>query len=104
MGLRPGQLQKLAVALAPFARHRDFLLPVQILRRQAVLARQHVRHRSRRDDAAAELARARPHIDQKVCRADGVFVVLDHNHRIADVAQPVQRLQQPVIVALVQPD
>ena len=35
---------------------------------------------------------------------NGVLVVLDHDHGIAEVAQPLQRLQQPRIVALVQAD
>ena len=37
-------------------------------------------------------------------RADGVLVVLDDDQRVAEVAQPGQRLDQPVVVALVQPD
>ena len=37
-------------------------------------------------------------------RADGVLVVLDDDQRVAEVAQPDQRLDQPVVVALVQPD
>ncbi len=35
---------------------------------------------------------------------DGVLVVLDDDQRVAEVAQPDQRLDQPVVVALVQPD
>ena len=49
-------------------------------------------------------ARTRPHVDQMVGRADRVLVVLDHDHRVAEVAQVAQRLQQPVVVALVQAD
>ena len=36
--------------------------------------------------------------------ADGVLVVLDHDHGVAEVAQPLQRFQQPRIVALMQAD
>ena len=36
--------------------------------------------------------------------ADGVLVMLDHDHGVAEVAQALQRVQQPRIVALVQPD
>ena len=39
-----------------------------------------------------------------VGEADGVLVVLDHDHGIAEVAQPLQGFQQPRIVALVQAD
>ena len=46
----------------------------------------------------------RPHIDEPVGGAHGVLVVLDDDHRIADVAQPCQRLEQALIVSLVQSD
>ena len=53
---------------------------------------------------AAVLARTRADVDDPVGRPDGVLVVLDDDQRVAQVAQPQQRLQQPVVVALVQPD
>ena len=53
---------------------------------------------------AAEFAGAGPHVDQIIGGADGVFVVFDHNHRIADVAKPGQGFEQAVVVALVQAD
>ena len=56
------------------------------------------------DDPAAMRPGARPHVDQMVGGADRVLVVLDHQHRVAEVAQAGQRLQQPVVVALVQAD
>ena len=39
-----------------------------------------------------------------VRRADGVLVVLDHEHRVAEVAQPDQGVDEPAVVALVQTD
>ena len=36
--------------------------------------------------------------------ADRVLVVLDHDHGVAEVAQPLQRFEQPRVVALVQAD
>ena len=53
---------------------------------------------------AAVLARARPDVDHPVGRADGVLVVLDHDQRVAEVAQPQQGVEQLLVVALVQPD
>jgi hypothetical protein len=47
---------------------------------------------------------ARPHVDDVVGGADGVLVVLDDDHAVAAVAQLVERLDQAVVVALVQPD
>ena len=36
--------------------------------------------------------------------ADRFLVVLDDDHRVADVAQALERAQQPLVVALVQAD
>ena len=60
--------------------------------------------RALRDDVAAVLAGARPHVDQVVGRAHRALVVLDHQHGVAEVAQALQRRDQPLVVALVQPD
>ena len=56
------------------------------------------------DDGAAVLARPGPDVDHVVGGADGLLVVLDHDHRVAQVAQPHQRADQPLVVALVQAD
>ena len=49
-------------------------------------------------------AGAGPDVDHIIGGADGVLVVLDHDHRVAEVAQPPQRVEEPRIVALMQPD
>ena len=49
-------------------------------------------------------AGARTDIDDVVGGADRVLVMLDHDHGVAEVAQPLQRFHQPRVVALVQPD
>ena len=56
------------------------------------------------DDLAAVLAGARADVDDPVGGPDGVLVVLDDDQRVAEVAQPDQRLDQPAVVALVQAD
>ncbi len=56
------------------------------------------------DDVAAVDAGAGADVDHFVGGADGVLVVLDHDHGVAEVAQPAQRLEQPRVVALVQAD
>ncbi len=56
------------------------------------------------DDAAAVFAGAGAHVHHMVGRFDGLLVVLHHDHRVAEVAQFRQRLQQPRVVALVQAD
>ncbi len=53
---------------------------------------------------AAQLAGAGAEIDDEVRRADRLFVVLDHQHRVAQIAQPPERVEEPAVVALVEPD
>ena len=55
-------------------------------------------------DLAAVLAGARADVDDPVGDPDGVLVVLDDDQGVAQVAQPDQGLDQPVVVALVQAD
>ena len=56
------------------------------------------------DDVAAVLARAGTHVDDVVGGAHRALVVLDHEHRVAEVAQPLERADQLLVVALVQAD
>ena len=53
---------------------------------------------------AAQTARAGAEIEDVVGVADGLFVVFDDQHGIAQVAQFFQSLDEPVIVALVKAD
>ena len=56
------------------------------------------------DDLAAVLARARADVDDVVGDPDRLLVVLDDDHRVAEVAQAHQRVDQALVVALVQAD
>ena len=56
------------------------------------------------DDLAAVLARARPHVDELVGGAHHLLVVLDDEHGVAEVAEPLERRDQPPVVALVEAD
>ena len=49
-------------------------------------------------------AGARPHVDQIVGGPDRLLVMFDHDHRVAEVAQALERLQQALVVALVEAD
>ena len=55
-------------------------------------------------DVAAVLPRPGPDVDDVVGGADGLLVVLDHDDRVAQVAQPLQRGDEALVVALVQAD
>ena len=46
------------------------------------------------DDVAALLARLGPQVDHPVGRLDHVEVVLDHHHRVAQIDQPVEHVEQ----------
>ena len=56
------------------------------------------------DDPPAVLAGARAHVDEVVGGAHRLLVVLDDDHGVAQVAQPLERGDQLVVVALVQAD
>src|SRR3981081_4065521 len=49
-------------------------------------------------------ARAGSHVDDVIGGADRFIVMLDHDHRVAEVAQASERRQQALIVALMQAD
>ena len=53
---------------------------------------------------AAVAARAGTEVDDPVGRFDRRLVVLDDEHRVAEVAQAMQRADQALVVALVQAD
>ena len=63
-----------------------------------------LRRRALRDDLAAVLAGARAEVDDVVGGADRALVVLDHDHGVAEVAQPLEGVDQLGVVALVEPD
>ena len=52
-------------------------------------------------DLAPVDAGAGAEIDHVIGGADRVLVMLDHDHRVAEIAQALQRFEQPVVVALV---
>ena len=59
---------------------------------------------TRDDDLSAVLTGSWADVDGPVGVPDGVLVVLDHDQGVAQIAEPDQRLDQPVVVALVQSD
>ena len=61
-------------------------------------------NRSLRDDFTAMNTRAGADVDDMVGSIHGVLVVLDNNQRVAEVAQPLERRKQTVVVPLVQAD
>ena len=62
------------------------------------------RRRARGDHVAAVFAGARAEVDEVVGGAHRPLVVLDDDHRVAEVAEPVEGRDQLLVVALVEAD
>ena len=92
-----------AVVLAP-RRDRDRAPAREEVAGDRALRPHHLLRRALGDDVAAVLAGARAHVDDPVGDAHHLLVVLDDEHRVAERLQPLQRRDQAVVVALVQPD
>ena len=84
--------------------HGDGLLAGEVLPGDGLGALQHVVERPGDDDLAAVYPGAGADVHHVVGGADRFFVVLHHEHRVADVAQVGERAQQARVVALMQAD
>ena len=104
VGPRTVDGDRVAVALAALFRHLDLAHAGEVLAGQAELAREDVCEAALRDDLSPMHPRAGTEIDDVVGMADRVLVVLDHDHGVAEIAQPLERFEQPVVVTLVQTD
>ena len=60
--------------------------------------------RAGRHQFAAQPPRARPQVDHVIGALNGLGIVLHHQHRVAHVAQVRERIQQPLVIARMQPD
>ena len=65
---------------------------------------EHVLYRAGYNHLATVHTGTRPNIDNMVRIADRVFIVLDDQDRIAQIAQMNERAQKPFIIALMEPD
>ena len=92
------------VARAALRRDRHRPLAREIMAGQRIRIGGDLGRRSLGDDLAAMHARAGADVDDIVRRPDRVLVVLDDDHRVAEVAQAPQRVEEPRVVALVQAD
>ena len=102
---RADQLEPAIVHGAPpLRRHRNLPRARQILPGQARRVAHDVVRQALGHDLAAMDAGARTHVDDMIGGADRLVVVLDHDHRVAEIAQALERCQQPLIVALMQAD
>ena len=101
---RAEQLDLLPGASASRRRHRDRQLAAQILRRQRSRFLHQPVERPRIDDAATLLAGAETEIDDVIGHLDHVGVVFDDEHGVALIAELAQDVDQPLVVARMEPD
>ncbi len=85
-------------------RHRHEGLPGEILAGDGLRRIYDVINRADRDQLPAVLARARTDIHDAVRSPHRILVVLDHDQRVAEVPQSLQRREQLVVVPLVKTD
>ena len=96
--------ERLAVALPALGRDRHRPLAAQEGARDRARLGEDRLERPVGDDLAAVLPRPGPDVDDPVGGPDGLLVVLDDEHRVAEVAQPGQGRDELRVVALVEPD
>ena len=102
---RAGQLQPAAALGLPAQQGQgDLPAPDQVLPGQALGRRHDRRRRALGDHHAAVHPGAGAHVDHVVGGQDRLLVVLDHDHRVAEVAQALERVEQALVVALMQAD
>ena len=101
----PRTISLLAVGLAALARaRRSRRAPERYCPVSEPALRAMSRRRARGDQFAAEPSGAGAEVDHVVGALDGLLVVLHHQHRVAQVAQLRQRVEQAAVVARVQAD
>jgi hypothetical protein len=96
--------ESLTRARPPALRQLDRELAAQVAAGERGRMRRDLRRRARRHQLAAVQAGAGPQVEHPVGGADGLLVVLDDEHRVAEVAHLREGAQQARVVALVEPD
>ena len=94
----------LSVPFASYGGYFDAQFSREILSRDALAVFHDFGRRSLRHHVAAVHAGARPQVDDPVGRAQRLFVVLHDDESVADVAQEYERVDEALVVALVQAD
>ena len=101
---RAGHRDLPPVALPPLGRDLDAQVPPQVPSGQAGPRLHDLGRGPRGHDLAAVAACAGAEVHEPVRLLHRLVVVLDHHHRVADVAQVLERGQQLLVVALVEAD
>jgi hypothetical protein len=83
-------------------RDGDLPLPAQVLAGQAAFAGHDIRRRALGHHLATVDPGSRPHVDDVIGAQDRFLVVLHHQHRVPEVAQALETLEEAGVVPLVQ--
>ncbi len=89
---------------APFRGYRNGSRARQILPRQRFLILFDLLRRPVRHHVTAQPSRARPQIDHVIGALNRLGIVFHHQHRIAQIAQALERIEQPAVVSRMQAD
>ena len=102
--LRRAADEERAAVLVPPRGDRDRPLAREELARHRLRDPLDLRRRPFGHDLATVEPGARPHVHEPVGAAHHLLVVLDDDDGVADVPEPSERVDQPRVVALVEPD
>ena len=97
-------IERKGARLAAMLGYRDELSSRKIRAGQRLRILLDLIERPNRNDVAALGAGAGPHVDDDVGLAHRLLVVFDDNQRVAQIAQRLERRQQPRVVTLMQSD
>ena len=98
------QPDRFSVAFFAFRRNLDLEFAGEILSCQGAFGSGDFIRLSRGNDFAAVHTGARTEVQHIVGGADGVHVMLHHDDRVADIAEPFERGEQFVIIPLMESD
>src|SRR5439155_18405884 len=96
--------EKLALRRGPRRRHGDRQASGEVLAGERLVRLSHLLWSPRGYEISAVAAGARAEVDHVVGAPDSLLVVLDHEHRVAEVAQALERPEQALVVARMQAD
>lgn len=102
VGAGARDLKAAATGLAALIGNPDHSFAGQISARHRLGTRHDIGRRSRRDYVSAVHARAGAHVDHIVGSTNRILIMLNDDDGIADIAQALKRLDQALVIALME--
>src|SRR5690348_2021290 len=104
IGARAENLDGLPIRAAALLRDGDAQDAAEIASGERIRAGGNLLRFSLRNEIASRIASAGTQIDDKISAANGVFVVLDNQDCVSQIAELLQRAEQTIVVAGMQAD